>query len=44
MGYSVKWSDPSPSVPIVIKEIKEDVVERGLIDDLKNLFQLQVPT
>lgn len=44
MGYSAKWSDPSPSVPMVIKEIKEDVVERGLIDDLKNLFQLEVPT
>lgn len=44
MGSSVKWSDPSRSVPMVIKEIQEDVVERGLIDDLKNLFQLQVPT
>ena len=44
MGYSAKWSDPSPSVPMVIKEIKEDVVERGLIDDLKNLFQLEFPT
>lgn len=40
MGYSAKGSDPSPSVPMVIKEIKEDEVERGLIDDLKNLFQL----
>lgn len=37
MGYSAKGSDPSPSVPMVIKEIKEDEVERGLIDDLKNL-------
>lgn len=44
MGSSVKWSDPSRSVPMVIKEIQEDIVERGLIDDLKNLFQLQVPT
>ena len=44
MGYSAKWSDPSPSVPMVIKEIKEDVVERGLIDDLKNLVQLEFPT
>lgn len=40
MGYSAKWSDPSPSVPMVIKEIKEDIIERGLIDDLKNLFQV----
>ena len=40
MGYSAKWSDPSPSVHMVIKEIKEDIIERGLIDDLKNLFQV----
>lgn len=40
MGYSAKGSGPSPSVPMVIKEIKGDEVERGLIDDLKNLFQL----
>ena len=39
MGYCGKWSDPCHSVPVVSKETKEDTVERGFIDDLKNLFQ-----